>query len=69
MTLIMKQIQISGSGAGPTGQMEEMLQFAAENDVKPMIEMFPHTKVKEALEKVNNGSIRFRAVLENDLVK
>ena len=68
MTLIMTQISISGSAAGSTGDAEKMLIFAAENDIKPIIETFPHTRANEALGKVRDGSIRFRAVLENDLL-
>lgn len=48
--------------------MRLMLQFAADNDVKPMIEVFPHSQANEAIAKVRDGSIRFRAVLKNDLI-
>lgn len=67
-SLIMTQISVSGSAIGSMKQMEEMLEFAAKNDVKPMIETFPHTKANEAIAKMEAGTLRFRAVLLNDLM-
>ena len=45
-----------------------MLDFCAAKGIKPIIEEFPHSKANEALKKIADGSIRFRAVLRNDLV-
>ena len=48
--------------------MRAMLEFAAANDIKPIIELFTHKTANEAMQKIRDGSIRFRAVLETDLL-
>jgi len=45
-----------------------MLDFAAKRDIRPIIEEFTHSAENDALAKVRDGSIRFRAVLKNDLI-
>jgi D-arabinose 1-dehydrogenase-like Zn-dependent alcohol dehydrogenase len=49
--------------------MRLMLKLTADNDVKPIIEVFPHSQANEAIAKVRDGSVRFRAVLKNDLIE
>lgn len=68
MPMVFGCISISGNPVGGFGDTKLMLQFAAEHDIKPIIEVFPHSKASEAIKKVRDGSIRFRAVLKNDLV-
>lgn len=42
-----------------------MLEFSALHGVKPIIEKFPMTEkgIQEALDKLNDGSMRYRGVL------
>lgn len=68
MPLLFGRLTLSGSPIGSNNQMRAMLKFAAENDIKPIIEEFTHSNANEALQKVRDGSIRFRAVLKNDLI-
>ncbi len=68
MGLMFNRLTLSSSPIGSSNQMRIMLEFAAKNDIKPIIEEFTHKTANEAIEKVRNGSIRFRAVLKNDLV-
>ncbi|MCB1986308.1 MAG: NAD(P)-dependent alcohol dehydrogenase [Burkholderiales bacterium] len=68
MPLIFSRLTLSSSPIGASNQMRAMLEFAAKNDIKPIIEEFTHTTANEALQKVRDGSIRFRAVLKNDLI-
>jgi D-arabinose 1-dehydrogenase-like Zn-dependent alcohol dehydrogenase len=44
----------------------EMLDFAARHGIRPTVEKFEFSEegFAEALRKVNDGSIRYRAVLE-----
>jgi D-arabinose 1-dehydrogenase-like Zn-dependent alcohol dehydrogenase len=44
----------------------EMLTFTAEHDIKPLVEEFPMTEegMAEAIAKLENGKIRYRAVLK-----
>lgn len=67
MPMVFSRLTISASPIGSGGQMRAMLEFAAKHDIKPIIEVFPHSKADEALAKVRDSSIRFRAVLKNDL--
>ena len=48
--------------------MQTMLKFAADNNIKPIIEEFTHKTANEAIQKIRDGSIRFRAVLKNNLI-
>ena len=68
MPLMFGRLTLSSSPIGSSGQMREMLKFAAEHDIKPIIEEFTHKSANEAMRKIRDGSIRFRAVLKNDLV-
>ena len=68
MPLLFERLSISASPIGSSPQMRAMLVFAAENDVKPIIEVFTHKTANEAIKKLRDGTIRFRAVLKNDLI-
>lgn len=68
MPLIFNRLSLSGSPIGSSKQMKAMLEFAAQNNIKPIIEEFTHKKANDAISKVRDGSIRFRAVMKNDLV-
>ena len=67
MPFLFQRLSLSGSPIGSSEQMRAMLEFAAANEVKPIIEEFTHTRAEEAMDKIRDGSIRFRAVLKNDL--
>jgi len=67
MPFIFGRLTLSGSPIGSADQMRAMLAFAAANDIKPIIEVFPHSKANDAIQKVRDNTIRFRAVLQNDL--
>lgn len=68
MPLMFNRQTLSSSPIGSSKQMLAMLKFAAENDIKPIIEEFTHKTSNEAIQKIHNGTIRFRAVLKNDLI-
>jgi D-arabinose 1-dehydrogenase-like Zn-dependent alcohol dehydrogenase len=45
---------------------DEMLQFAAVNGVKPVVEVSKHTgadSIQKAIERLESGKVRYRAVL------
>lgn len=56
---------VDGSNIGNRHEIEEMLKFAAEHDIKPMIELFAMDEVNQALEKLKSNKVRYRAVLKN----
>jgi D-arabinose 1-dehydrogenase-like Zn-dependent alcohol dehydrogenase len=66
--IIFGRLSISGNPVGGKTDTQAMLDFCAANDIKPIIEEFPHSQASEAIKKVRDGTIRFRAVLKNDLV-
>lgn len=66
--VIFGRLTISGSPVGGKPDTELMLQFAAKHGIKPIIEEFKHSEVATAIQKVRDGSVRFRAVIKNDFV-
>lgn len=50
--------------ATPDG-VEQMLKFAAENEVRPIVEKFPFSVegVSTALKRLEGGEMRYRGVL------
>jgi D-arabinose 1-dehydrogenase-like Zn-dependent alcohol dehydrogenase len=48
--------------------MRSMLDFATKNQIKPMVEEFTHKTANQAIQKLRDGAVRFRAVLKNDLI-
>jgi D-arabinose 1-dehydrogenase-like Zn-dependent alcohol dehydrogenase len=65
LSFVLRQIYIHGSIIGSPSEIEEMLEFAAENNVKPWITVYPMKEVQRALDDFNDGKPRFRFVLEN----
>ena len=61
----MGNISIVGSGVADTASMRVMLEFAAKHGIKPQIEKFPLTLtgVKDAMQKLRDGKMRYRGVL------
>ncbi len=65
--LIMGQKSISGSPLGSPFNTARMLDFSARHHIGPMIEVFPMSKVNDALDHLRAGKARYRIVLQNDL--
>jgi len=59
------QKSISGSMTGSPVTMATMLEFAARHSISPTVEMFRMSDVNEAIEKLKQGKVRYRAVLKN----
>jgi D-arabinose 1-dehydrogenase-like Zn-dependent alcohol dehydrogenase len=55
---------IAGWPSGTAADSEDTLRFAALSGVRPMIEVFPLARVREAYERMITGKARFRAVLK-----
>jgi len=66
MELIMGQKGIRGSAGGSSGCVKKMLKFAHEHNIKPQIELMNFSQIAEAIKKVEDGSVRYRAVLKWD---
>ncbi|KAI7898559.1 chaperonin 10-like protein [Cokeromyces recurvatus] len=65
MTLAMSQVNICGSAIGSPNEIEDMLKFAAEKNVRPWIKKYPMKEAPKAIEDFKAGLPRFRFVLEN----
>lgn len=63
--LIMGQRSVSGSPVGSPATIERMLEFANLHDIKPQVEMYPMSKVNDALDHLKSGRARYRIVLTN----
>ncbi len=61
--LIGGQRSISGSPVGSPATIATMLDFAARHNIKPVIEKFHFEQANEALKKLDQGKIHYRAVL------
>lgn len=64
--LIFGQKAVVGSVVGGRRFMAEMLEFAAVNQIKPMIETMPLSQINEAMDKVAANQARYRIVLLAD---
>ncbi len=64
--LIFGQKSVVGSVVGGRRFMQEMLDFAALNQIKPMIETMPLSQVNEAMNKVIANQARYRIVLVSE---
>ncbi len=62
-TLLLGQRMISASPTGGPAAMATMLNFAARHNILPTVETFKFSQVNEAIEKLKQGKIRYRAVL------
>lgn len=62
---LFNELTIQGSLVGARQVHREMLAFAALHDIKPIIEEFPMSEdgIKEAMDKLERGDMRYRAVL------
>lgn len=61
--LISGDKSICGSGTGSRHCMREMLQFAAEHNIRPQVETVPLSSLNEAIDKLKRNQARYRLVL------
>jgi len=66
VSLIMKGVKIGGSLIGSPDEVNEMLAFAAEHNIKPWIQEKPLSKANEAIQVMDAGKARYRIVLVNE---
>ncbi|MEO8671861.1 MAG: NAD(P)-dependent alcohol dehydrogenase [Tahibacter sp.] len=65
-SLIGGQKAISGSPLGNLSNTGAMLEFCARHAIEPQVEVFPMSRVNEAIEHLHAGKARYRVVLKND---
>lgn len=64
--LIAKGCKIGGSQIGGVKDIEEMLQFAADKDIKPWVEQRSMRQANPSVVDMEDGKARYRYVLVND---
>ena len=62
--LLFKRGRIIGSTQNDREHLFEALDYAAKGKVRVMTEIFPLEEISNAYDKVANGSVRFKAVIE-----
>ncbi|MFC2064990.1 zinc-binding dehydrogenase, partial [Chloroflexota bacterium] len=63
--LVAHDLTISGSLLGSPDTMRQMLAFAHEHHITPMIEMMTMSRINEAIRRVQENKARYRIVLTN----
>lgn len=63
--LIGRRIKFTGSAIGSPGEIREMLELAADQDVKPWVQMRPMEDANQAMMDMDAGKARYRYVLQN----
>ncbi|WP_159573515.1 NAD(P)-dependent alcohol dehydrogenase [Curtobacterium sp. 18060] len=56
--------KLTSSGTGGLPQTAELLQFCADNNIAPTVEVLPSAQVKAALDRLAAGDVRYRFVLD-----
>jgi uncharacterized zinc-type alcohol dehydrogenase-like protein len=64
--LIGARKSISGSPLGSPAAAAQMLEFCARHAILPQVEMFPMSRLNDALAHLRAGKARYRIVVEND---
>ncbi|KAF9964620.1 hypothetical protein BGZ70_006194 [Mortierella alpina] len=62
--ILMQEISVAGSAIGSKAVVREMLQFAAEKNVRPWIEKMPMSDANAAVKHMMDGRPRYRIVME-----
>jgi uncharacterized zinc-type alcohol dehydrogenase-like protein len=60
---VTQQRTVSGSDIGSRAAIAEMLRFADEYGIAPLVETRPMAEVNEAIERVRRNDARYRVVL------
>lgn len=65
-TLIGGDRSISGSATGTPYELRKLMKFAGRKKVSPTTELYPMSKINEAIQHVRDGKARYRVVLKAD---
>lgn len=66
LPFLLQELSFHGSVSSTTAEVQETLDFAAANGVKPLLEEFPMNEegIAAAIDKLASGKIRYRGVLK-----
>ena len=57
----------AGSPLGSPTTTRLMMDFCSRNKIEPVTELFPMSKVNDAIQHLRDGKVRYRIVLQNDI--
>ncbi|MGP0630056.1 NADPH-dependent aldehyde reductase Ahr [Nitrospina sp. 32_T5] len=63
--LLIGQRSVSGSPVGSPATIATMLEFCRRHGIQPVVEQFRFSQVNDAIEKLKQGNVRYRAVLSH----
>lgn len=63
--LLSKQLTIKGSKQNKRADLIDILSLAAKGKVKPMVELYSLEEINHVLTRLNEGKVRFRAVIQH----
>jgi uncharacterized zinc-type alcohol dehydrogenase-like protein len=66
IALLDGQKSIGGSAVGSNAEIREMFRFSAKYAIMPMTEPYPMKEVNQALNRLRQNRVRYRAVLVNE---
>ena len=55
---------VTGSPTGSPAALRQLLKFAARKNIAPQIELYPMSKLNDAIERLHSGQARYRIVLK-----
>lgn len=65
-SLISLSKSVTGSATGNPSTLRQLLKFAARQNIAPQVEVYPMSKINEAIERLHSGQARYRIVLKAD---
>ncbi len=66
-SLIASQKALSGTPLGSPATMTTMLDFCVRHKIAPVVEVFPMSRLNEAVDRLRSGKARYRVVVQNDI--
>jgi len=66
LSLLSGKKSVSSSPLATPAVISKMLKFAARHKIAPQVEIFPMSRVNEALKHLEEGKARYRVVLKSD---
>ncbi|WP_054178987.1 NADPH-dependent aldehyde reductase Ahr [Trabulsiella odontotermitis] len=65
-TLIAGDRSVSGSATGNPSELRKLMKFAGRSGVTPTTQLFPMSRINDALQHLRDGKARYRVVLKAD---
>lgn len=64
LSLAAQRLSLTGSMIGNIADSQEVLDFCAEHDILPWVEVIKIQDVNEAIERLKKADVRFRFVID-----